>query len=147
MTDSFFLGAIAFALVGYAIAYGGAISDFTKDWLTGSTSEQRGLRLLKEWLSPDQLVSFNRTRSFVVTGCDSGRRYRIVYGLQQNVYEIDESGREIAGFCFLPEGYLVAGDVMLSQKISLETNETAALKVARRFPVRSVSSASALLFH
>jgi len=30
MTDSFFFGAIAFVLVGYAMAYGGAFSNFTK---------------------------------------------------------------------------------------------------------------------
>ena len=83
--------------------------------------------------------------------CRHGMRQRKVLPhslrLAGMFYEIDQSGRELAGFCFMPEGYLVAGDVMLSQKISLETNETAALKVARRFPVRAVSSASALLFH
>jgi hypothetical protein len=66
--------------------------------------------------------------------------------VQQNVYEIDQGGSEVIGLCFLPEGYLVAGDVMLSQKISLETNEMAALKVARRFSARSGINAGALIF-
>jgi hypothetical protein len=35
----------------------------------------------------------------------------------------------------LPTGYLVAGDVMLAQKIALETHEFRALAVANRFPV------------
>jgi hypothetical protein len=39
------------------------------------------------------------------------------------------------GWCFVPEGGLVAGDVMLAQKIALETNERAALAVANRFAV------------
>ena len=34
---------------------------------------------------------------------------------------------------FMPLGQLVAGDVMLAQKIALETNESAALAVANRF--------------
>jgi hypothetical protein len=32
-------------------------------------------------------------------------------------------------------GALVAGDVMLAQKIALETNERAALAIANRFPI------------
>jgi hypothetical protein len=36
----------------------------------------------------------------------------------------------------VPEGYLVAGDVMLAQKIALETNELGALKVANNFSLR-----------
>ncbi len=34
--------------------------------------------------------------------------------------------------CFAPVGYLVAGDIMLAQKIALETNESGALAVANR---------------
>jgi len=33
----------------------------------------------------------------------------------------------------VPKGYLVAGDVMLAQKIALETNERRALTVANKF--------------
>jgi hypothetical protein len=52
-----------------------------------------------------------------------------------NVYEIDGDGRSTVGWCFVPTGYLVAGDVMLAQKIALETHEFRALAVANRFPV------------
>ena len=48
-------------------------------------------------------------------------------------HELDEAGRPILGWCFLPKGCLVAGDVMLAQKIALETSEVDALKVALRF--------------
>jgi hypothetical protein len=34
------------------------------------------------------------------------------------------------GLCFMPLGRLVAGDVILAQKIALETDERSALKVA-----------------
>jgi hypothetical protein len=40
------------------------------------------------------------------------------------------------GWCFLPADRLVAADIMLAQKIALETNEHNALKVANGFPPR-----------
>ena len=46
--------------------------------------------------------------------------------------ELDVAGRQVAGFCFLPMGDLVTGDVMLAQKIALETDEISALAVAKR---------------
>jgi hypothetical protein len=95
----------------------------------------RSVALLREWLSSEQLAQFDRTRSFIVTGCDTGRRYSIQYGTATNIFEIDESGHTVVGWCFLPSGGLAAGDVMLAQKIALESDERAALQVARRFPV------------
>ena len=38
------------------------------------------------------------------------------------------------GWCFVPNRHLVPGDVMLAQKIALETNERGALAVANKFP-------------
>jgi hypothetical protein len=58
---------------------------------------------------------------------------RIRYGIATNVEELDQEGRPVIGRCFLPIGYLVAGDVMLAQKIALETNERPALAVALPF--------------
>ena len=89
------------------------------------TREARGIKLLREWLSPEQRAQFDAKRYFEVIGCDSGKRYRIRYGCATNVHEIDGDGRSI----------VVAGDVMLAQKIALETNELRALAVANRFPV------------
>jgi hypothetical protein len=97
--------------------------------------EARGITLLREWLSPEQQAQFDASKCFDVVGCDSGRRYRIRHGTGTNVHEIDDAGRPVVGWCFVPSGHLVAGDVMLAQKISLETNERAALAVANRFPV------------
>ena len=68
-----------------------------------------------------------------MVGCHSGKRYRIYRGTAQNVFEIDDAGWLIVGLCFVPSGELVAGDVMLAQKIALETNENGALAVANRF--------------
>jgi hypothetical protein len=108
------------------------------EWLqeAGSPNEARGLRLLREWLSAEQRAQFDAKGYFDVTGCDSGRRYRIRRGTNMNVYEIDQSGRARAGWCFVPDADLVSGDVMLAQKIALETDERGALMVAKGFSLR-----------
>ena len=54
------------------------------------------------------------------------------YGSVANVQEIDFDGQSGGILCFAPEGYLVPGDVVLAQKIALETDELAALAVANR---------------
>jgi hypothetical protein len=99
-------------------------------------SEARGLRLLREWLSPAQLAQYDTHRYFDVIGCHSGKRYRIRHGTATNIHELDDAGDPTAGWCFVPRDYLVAGDVMLAQKIALETNERGALAVARNFAPR-----------
>ena len=51
-----------------------------------------------------------------------------------NVYEINDVGRRKKAVCFAPVGALVKGDVMLAQKIALETDEQNALTVANVTP-------------
>jgi len=97
-------------------------------------AEQKALDLLKQWLSSVQLAQYERTGRFDVTGCHSGKRYRICRGRQMNVHELDQNGVQIAVWCFGPEGCLPVGDIMLAQKIALETDEHAALAVANRCP-------------
>ena len=98
-----------------------------------SSREARGLRLLRGWLSPAQRAQFDAERYFDVIGCDSGKRYRIHYRTTTNVHELDDAGSLKVGWCFAPVGQLAAGDVMLAQKIALETNERGALAVANTF--------------
>ncbi len=107
-----------------------ALRELYRAFLGENNCETRGLRLLRGWLSPEQRALFDAERYFDVIGCDSGKRYRIHYGTASNVHEIDDAGRPKLGWCFVPTGYLVAGDVMLAQKIALETEELSALAVA-----------------
>jgi hypothetical protein len=93
--------------------------------------DARSLELLKRWLSRDQLDQLQTKGCFEVIGCDTGRRYRISHGAGMNIYELNESGD--IGWCFVPEGHLAIDDVMLAQKIALETNERSALAVAHNF--------------
>ena len=97
------------------------------------TSEGRSLRLLRHWLSSAQRKQFAEKGYFEVVGGDTGRQYRIYAGAATNVCEIDQNGRPKVGLCFLPLGDLPIGDVMLAQKIALESCERGALAVARRF--------------
>jgi hypothetical protein len=104
------------------------------DWFVSkNNAETRGLTLLREWLSPEQLAQYQAKGYFDVTGCDSGKRYRIHHGTSMNAQEIDCAGHPRVGWCFVPNIYLVAGDVMLAQKIALETDERGAMAVAKQF--------------
>ncbi len=95
--------------------------------------EFRARCLLREWLSTDQREQFDARGYFEVTGSLTGRRYRICQGTMSNVLELDEEGEPTLGWCFVPERALATGDVMLAQKIALETDEPAVLALANAF--------------
>ena len=95
-------------------------------------TKTRALTLLKQWLSPEQRACYERFRYFDVIGSDTGTRYRVHHGTQTNIEELSHTGQRVCKWCFVPEGNLVAADVMLAQKIALETNERGALSVAHR---------------
>ena len=103
------------------------------------TRSARGITLLRAWLSLQQNQQLEYHNYFEVTGCDSGKRYRIQHGMCQNVFELDSGGRPRMGWCFVPQGNLVPGDVMLAQKIALETDERGALSIAKQFLVPPLS--------
>jgi len=90
------------------------------------TPEGRSLRLLRQWLSPAQRARLAESGYFEVVGCDTGTQYRIYPGAMSNVCEIDEKGRPRYGLCFGTVGELPIGDVMLAQKIALESCESSA---------------------
>jgi hypothetical protein len=47
-----------------------------------------------------------------------------------NVYQFDADGCTVAQWCFAPEGGLCIGDILLAQKIALETMEREVLAIA-----------------
>jgi hypothetical protein len=96
--------------------------------------EVRGVRLLRRWLSPEQLEQFNTRGFFDVIGGHTARRYRIYYPASQNVELLGPLGVARERYCFVPDDDLVPGDVMLAQKVALENDETGALAVAIRLP-------------
>jgi hypothetical protein len=102
--------------------------------------EVRAVELLKENLSETQLKQYEQHRHFDVIGGQSGKRYRIRPGASMNIDEYDADGRLVTSWCFVPEGPLGTGDVMLAQKFALELFETDALSIAGRARLVGTSS-------
>jgi hypothetical protein len=107
----------------------GAVSVLTSQ----QASAGRGIRLLMENLSAAQRKQYEKYGYFDVTGGKTGKRYRIRHGRQMNIEQLDRNGRRVCGWCFFPQGSLVAGDIMLAQKAALELFEPDALRIANRF--------------
>ena len=100
---------------------------------TSRATASKSIDLLKQWLDPQQLKQFEHTNGFNVIGSKSKKRYRIHFANAPYNVEVEEGRR----LCFVPSGGANApGDVMLAQKIVLETDETGALAVANRRPYR-----------
>jgi hypothetical protein len=109
-------------------------------------AERKGLTLLRSWLSAEQRRQFDDKSYFEVIGGDTGTRYRIHRGRVVNVVALNVAGRETRRLCFGPEGKLATGDVMLAQKIALETMERVALGTANvHAPTRQVVAGDMML--
>jgi hypothetical protein len=98
------------------------------------TIEARGMELLRSHLSPIQRDQFSAVGCFEVTGSDTGCRYLIRNTTSINVEQLGNDGQCVRKWCFIPEGSLVQGDVLLAQKFALECFEGEALKHAHHFP-------------
>lgn len=92
----------------------------------------RGWQLLLENLTPGQRHELETKNYFTVIGNASRRRYAIGKDITYNICLLTPGTAEWAeaNYCFRPEGDLCLGDVMLTQKIALETNEVEALSIA-----------------
>ena len=97
-----------------------------------SKPDQKADALLKEWLSPEQRATLESYGHFEVRGSHTGKCYRIRRGRNMNIDEVSKKGDLGPVWCFGPVGHLPLGDVMLAQKLALETDEQATLAVANR---------------
>ena len=104
--------------------------------ISSREAEARGARLLKANLTQEQRQQYERSGYFEVTGGETGRRYRIRHSSQMNVEPLDQRGGRDCVLCFVPEGDLVVGDIMLAQKIALELFESEAIAVANKLLAR-----------
>jgi hypothetical protein len=102
--------------------------------LPSKDEQSKAIQLLKQHLTPEQAEQYEKRGYFYVSGGSSGRLYRIRHGVQMNVEQLDQGGKRVRMLCFMPEGGLAVGDVMLAQKIALELFETEALKIAHTVP-------------
>jgi hypothetical protein len=91
--------------------------------------------LLFAHLSDDQAQSYEKNLCFEVIGQGGRRRYRIRKGPHRNVEEIDEKGKRIRGLCAYVNhpGGVPDDDTVLAQKLWIEHDEEAFLRVANSF--------------
>lgn len=90
--------------------------------------------LLERALAPEQRRDLLARRCFYVKG--KRFTYRIREGHAANVDAIDCDGRVISRFCAHPVGRLPVYDVMLAQKLWIETDENMFLKKATPYPLQ-----------
>jgi hypothetical protein len=93
-------------------------------------AEQKAATLLRSWLTAEEVRRWESQKEIEVVGSHTGTRYRIRRAKVMNIDELDAGGRVVRQWCFAPQGNLVLGDVIIAQKIALETMETKALASA-----------------
>lgn len=81
-------------------------------------AEKRAQALLHQFLTREQRWSLRASRSFVVTGQD-GRMYEVT---EDQGVRLLVNGRAVTSYCIHPREALPRGDVMLAQKLLLESN-------------------------
>ena len=121
--------------------------DMEEHCLSHLQSEERSQDLLRQWLSPDQAEQYDKDQRFELVGSDTGTRYRISRGTIMNIEELAANGYVTRRWCFAPEGTLATGDVMLAQKIALETFELNALAIANHDGPQGVGFPSWFFLH
>lgn len=99
-----------------------------------AAAEAKSIELLKSWLDPAQLASYNVHQYFAVRGNDSGKWYRLVEERSYNILELSGRSKEPNGnkFCVVPGQSVAMGDQLLAQKIWIETDETKTLAIANK---------------
>lgn len=111
-----------------------ALEEKVKRAKAAADARARAEKLLLESLNPEQRSDMlERGRFYLLT--QSGRRYRIDRHTHGNVKLVDEKGGLIEQYCAQPNG-IPADDAILAQKLMLETDEKAFLKVANMTRLR-----------
>lgn len=100
------------------------------DWAVDSGASKRSFELLESWLSESQREEFKQKDAFTVIGSGSGKRYRIRQMFAYGILAVDRYDKPLREYCVVPKGGLALGDIMLAQKIALETDEWRTLKIA-----------------
>lgn len=103
-------------------------------------ANERAEKLLQEVLSPAQRAELQRKNYFHVRA--NGRRFRITRGWAGNVLEVDARSRLRYRFCAHPNQHVPAPDVMLAQKLVLESEPERFFSVANKSQVRRLRRAS-----
>lgn len=95
-------------------------------------AKERAHELLLSALSREQQEEYLKSNFFRVRIVDKTgtiRTYRVDHGTHGNVRLIDEAGKILRRYCIQPNG-VPTEDAMLAQKLLLETDEEAFLRIA-----------------
>lgn len=87
--------------------------------------------LLESLLDDMQRAQLAQDSAFLLRS-QSGKIYRLRKGRSGNVDEIDAEGRVVAVYCAHPALDVPDGDTVVAQKLMLEADEAAFLKIANR---------------
>jgi hypothetical protein len=90
----------------------------------------RAEKLLMSHLNEEQRLEWLQHRYFTVTS-QSGKCFQIVDNPFQNIWELDKKGRRCVNYCivFMKED-MPLSDLLLVQKLMLESNESEFMKIA-----------------
>lgn len=102
--------------------------------LPDQAADARARVLLERALTPQQRRDLFARRYFYVKGRKG--TYRIREGHSGNVDALDSSGCVTNRYCAHPLGRVPVYDVMLAQKLWIETDEEMFLKEASPYPLR-----------
>ena len=91
-------------------------------------AEQRAKALLHRYLTREQRQELRATKAFTMKGGD-GRTYHVTTGSCANVFTEHEGQRY--RLCVVPKEWLPTLDTMLAQKVMLETDPEAFLRLAK----------------
>ena len=96
--------------------------------LQQTRAEGRARALLHQHLTRAQRLELRKTKGFVVLGKD-GRTYHLTTKHTLNV-TVEHEGQAY-GLCVVPDSYLPMSDILLAQKIMLETKPEVFLRLAQ----------------
>jgi hypothetical protein len=102
--------------------------------LPDQAAEAKARVLLEKALTPQQRRDLIARRYFYVKG--KKFNYRIREGHSGNVDALDSSGRVVSRLCAHPLGRVPVYDMMLAQKLWIETDENMFLEKAAPYPLR-----------
>ena len=103
-------------------------------YLPDQAAEAKARALLERALTPQQRRELFAKRCFYVKG--KRFTYRIREGHSGNVDALDASGRVISRLCAHPLGRVPVSDMMLAQKLWIETDEDMFLEKAAPYPLQ-----------
>ena len=102
--------------------------------LEREAAQKRAEELLLANLGPEQVEQYRKEKRFVVKGGD-GASFELSPAWSGNVREVDQQGKAIRRFCIHPRETLPLADLMLAQKLMIETDPEAFRRIANVQPV------------